>query len=157
MKILFTGPSGAGKTTFANHLRAIFPNTFDLDIIGRWDKKSQKFLIAVNALKGLLTDFPDIVCFGVSDNMSSIIPLFDKVILIDQPYTQEHDRALLNREKERSIKDGTSWRKTYEQKSAWLGKSIDWAKTNGIIYHSAVKDLIELQNFMEKQQLLEVK
>lgn len=148
MKFLITGPSGSGKTTFYKTVRQAYPNSFDLDIIGRWNKKTNEFVIAPNALKGLLIDFPQIICFGVSDNIKTLVPLFDKVVLIDQPYSSEHERSLLNREKERSLADGTSWRKNFEQKSRWLGKSKDWANDNGVIFNTTVVDQAELMKLL---------
>lgn len=102
MKVLITGPSGAGKTYLAKYFKQQGLNAVDADMIyrlGEWYGASGRVDVPENAdeeflnnheflwdeeiLKKLLSENRDILLFGFAGNMFDLLHYFDKTFYLD--------------------------------------------------------------------------
>ena len=105
MKVLIMGPSGSGKSYYANQFKSLGLNAVDTDQIEGlsswydWQKKkvsipdnadedflkNHEFLWDREFLKDYLRKNPDIFLFGASGNIFEMIDLFNKVYFLKVP------------------------------------------------------------------------
>jgi len=108
MKVLVTGPSGAGKTYISRALQAMGINAFDdgdIEGLSAWYKHGKKvpapttadeamhngyaFLWDKTLLANFINRFDDVYVFGGSGNVFDVFALFDKVYFLHvQPALQ---------------------------------------------------------------------
>lgn len=114
MKVLITGPSGAGKTYVSGQLKELGYPVWDSDDIeglsGWYDGQgnqvsyppdagqeffeNHRFLWNRNFLQEFLTIHPDIYIFGMAGNAFEMLDLFDKVYFLKVPPKIQMERLL---------------------------------------------------------------
>ena len=165
MRILITGPSGAGKTHLAKEFRKMGLNSFDADELdglhGWYDEQKKRVPFPLNAgkefmdnheflwdrkfLENFLAQNPDVYLFGNSGNMSTMMNLFDKIYFLKVPTdiilkrldhkTRTNPMGKTDEQKKEVI----GWTKENEKEAKTLGFKF----INGTLSPSEILELIK--------------